>query len=330
MKNALDFIIIGAQKAGTTSLFEYLRRHPELSLPSGKEVPFFSHEPARARGWDDYMRNAFALADPNSKWGTATPQYMVGGLWDQLNPVPGGEPFDERTVPMRIRERAPDVRLIAILRDPVERAQSHHRMTRMNDLDKRQFSDAVDDLLRPEALEQARREPRETTGYVTWGEYGRILAAYFDIFRREQMLVLFTEELENAPEQLLRRIYEFLDVQVDLLPDNVGVRYRVGGSERRFSWLGTNSPLNPWTIQRAVARNSASRGLWHSLPEARRHQIARVFARGAYSMDLWNRRTQADPADANHATLEKLRAHYAEDTRLLTALLRMQPPWHMP
>jgi hypothetical protein len=50
VKETLDFIIIGAQKAGTTSLFEYLWQHPELSLPPGKEVPYFSHEVARARG----------------------------------------------------------------------------------------------------------------------------------------------------------------------------------------------------------------------------------------------------------------------------------------
>ncbi|MGA8939297.1 MAG: sulfotransferase, partial [Acidobacteriaceae bacterium] len=267
MKNTLDFIIIGAQKAGTTSLFEYLRLHPQISLPSGKEIPFFSHESVRARGWDEYMRNAFALADPSSMWGTATPQYMVGGLWDQLNPVPGGEAFDERTVPLRIRERVPSARLIALLRDPVERARSHHRMTLMNDLDKRPFAEAVDELLRPAALAQSRREPRETTGYVAWGEYGRILAGYFDVFPPEQILVLFTDELENAPAQLLRRIYEFLDVDGDVMPENIGVRYRVGGSERRLSWLGTYSSLNPWAIQRALARSSVSRRLWHSLPE---------------------------------------------------------------
>src|ERR1035438_1302883 len=86
MKETLDFVIVGAQKAGTTSLFEYLRRHPELSLPAGKEMPFFSDEDARGRGWDDYLRKAFAFAGPESKWGTATPQYMLGGLLDQPNP----------------------------------------------------------------------------------------------------------------------------------------------------------------------------------------------------------------------------------------------------
>ena len=199
MKNTLDFIIIGAQKAGTTTLFEYLRLHPELHLPPHKELPFFSNEAARARGWEDYISKAFTLADPHAKWGTATPHYMLGGLLEESNPQPGGEVYDELTVPLRIHGLLPAVRLIAILRDPAERARSQHRMAVMNQMDKRTFAQAIDELLQPDALEQARREPRETAGYIVWGEYGRILAGYFEVFPREQILVLFTEELKAIP-----------------------------------------------------------------------------------------------------------------------------------
>ena len=51
MPKGLDFIVIGAQKAGTTSLFEHLREHPKLYLPPGKERPFFSHDEVYAKGW---------------------------------------------------------------------------------------------------------------------------------------------------------------------------------------------------------------------------------------------------------------------------------------
>jgi len=121
-KDILDFIIIGAQKAGTTSLFEHLRRHPEISLPVGKEVPYFSHDRVYARGWTDYMRKLArhdAFADPGRKWGTVTPQYMLGGVYRSPGDVARGN-GDERTVPLRIKECLPSVRLIAILRDPVE------------------------------------------------------------------------------------------------------------------------------------------------------------------------------------------------------------------
>jgi sulfotransferase family protein len=326
MKETLDFIVIGAQKAGTTSLFEHLRQHPQLSLPAAKELPFFSHEAMRARGWQDYMRKAFAFADPDTRWGTATPQYMIGGLWEEPNPAAGREPYDERTVPLRIRERLPEARLIAILRDPAERAHSHHRMVYMNRLERRPFEQAIDQLLSPRALEEARREPRETTGYVAWGEYGRILAGYFEVFAPEQILVLFTSELESEPGALLARVYRFLEVDAGFAPRDAGRRYRVGGERRRLQWLGTHS-RNPWTAQRALAQNTAARSLWHALPERRRRQIDHAFSSFSYRLDLWNRRAPADSPACEEATLQRLRAHYADDGKRLTTLLGAPPPW---
>lgn len=327
MKSTLDFIVIGAQKAGTTSLFEYLRQHPELSLPATKEAPFFSHEPVYRRGFDDYLRKAFGIADANTRWGTVTPQYMVGGLWEQPNPGEDGRGFDERTVPLRIRELLPEVRLIAILRDPVQRARSHHRMAAMNKIEARTFERAVEDLLQPEALTDARREPREQAGYVVWGEYGRILAGYFEVFRSEQILVLFTDELERDAAGVLRRIYEFLGVQADFLPDNVGTRYREGGTDLRVPWIGTYTRLNPWALQRALARSSAAKRLWHALPGRRRRQFDRLFGGMSYRLDLWNRRTAAQAESADDASVLRLRAHYDADARLLTDLLGADPPW---
>jgi Sulfotransferase domain len=327
MKETLDFIIIGAQKAGTTSLFEHLRRHPELSLPDGKEVPFFSDEEVRRRGWGTYMRRAFAFADPSAKWGTATPQYMFGGLLDQPNPSVEGYRHDERTVPLRIREQLPDARLIAILRDPVERARSHHRMMSMEGLEQRPFDEAIRQLLRPEALDAARREPRETSGYVAWGEYGRILAGYFEVFSGEQMLVLFTDELDNVPEMLLRRVFEFLGVRDDFMPDDLGTKYRLGGAERRVSWLGNYSILNPLAFQRALTRSRAAKSLWHAMPESRRRQVDSVFGRLVYRLDLWNRRTDSETADPDSETLELLRTHFAKELELLARLIGKAPPW---
>jgi hypothetical protein len=158
-KDLLDFIVIGAQKAGTTSLFQYLRYHPEISLPAGKEVPYFSHDALYARGWAAYMRNLAryeAISDPMRKWGTVTPQYMVGGVLQATADVAIKNNYDERTVPLRIHERLPDVRMIAILRDPVERALSHHRMAVMIGRERRSFDDVVGELLRPNALDRAR------------------------------------------------------------------------------------------------------------------------------------------------------------------------------
>jgi hypothetical protein len=333
MKNTLDFIVIGAQKAGTTSLFEYLKRNPELSLPVDKEAPYFSHDKVYARGWEDYMTKTFALADPLRKWGTVTPQYMVGGVYDAATiQSPESSAYDERTVPLRIRERLPEVRLIAILRDPVERAFSHHRMAVMNGFDRRSFDEAIKDLLRPQTLERSRRNPQLSTGYVTWGEYGRILSGYFDVFPREQILVLFTDELACSPERFLRRVHEFLDVKSDFMPDNLGTRYRVGRTERRFSWLSPSEGSWPGphgTVKRALAHNPGTQAIWRSLPEPGRQRIKRGLARVLYRLDLWNQRQGATKDDPEPSTVARLGEHFAKDADELAALLVESPPWQM-
>ena len=156
------------------------------------------------------------------KWGTVTPQYMAGGILQSTHEIAARNGYDERTIPLRIRETLPDVRLIAILRDPVERARSHHRMRVAWGDERRSFAEAIDELLRPDALLRARMCPRHQTGYITWGEYGRILAGYLDVFHRQQILVVFTDELDRAPAQLLSRIQEFIGVKADFEPHNLG------------------------------------------------------------------------------------------------------------
>jgi hypothetical protein len=341
-KDILDFIVIGAQKAGTTSLFQYLRHHPEISLPAGKEVPFFSHDNVYTRGWSAYMgnlaRHAYeAGADPASKWGTVTPQYMLGGVYESSGDAASGNGYDERTVPLRMRERLPDIRLIAILRDPVERALSHHRMAVTVGRERRSFDDAIGELLRTEVLEAARRCPQENTGYITWGEYGRILAGYFEVFPREQILVVFTEELERTPAQLLSRIHEFIGVGADFEADNLGARYHVGSTAPGFSWtspsswMTPSSPLSPQGMQRALRRSSTARAAWHAIPQTRQRRLRRPYERIAQRVVLWNRHRSPNEVRANvqpsPETLARLRDHYAPDASQLAALLQTTPTW---
>lgn len=321
MKQELDFIVIGAQKAGTTSLFEYLRRHAEISMPAAKEVPYFSHNAHYGRDWGEYLRKAFPSADPRTRWGTVTPHYMVGGIYDATSRTP---PItsDERTVPLRIHERLPAARLIAIIRDPVERARSHHAMAVMNGWDSRSFSTAIDELLEAAALAQSRRFPAENTGYITWGEYGRILAGYLDVFPREQLLVLYTSALKNDPAGVMRTVFEFLDVDSEYVPDNLGTAYRPSGSRRRFRWLNLSA------AQKAAASSSAARRLWHALPERTRRRVDKQFDRLNYLTDLWNRRPgDTTPEAGDPRTIRALREHFEEDAHHLAEMFGDRPPW---
>ncbi len=348
-KDILDFIVIGAPKAGTTSLFEYLRHHPEVSLPSGKEEQFFSHDAVYARGWtaymDDLTRHRFerAAANPARKWGTVTPQYMVGGVFKSTAQDAVKHGYDERTVPLRMRERLPDVRLIACLRDPVERALSHHRMAVMLGRERQSFDEAIDELLRADVLERARRDPEErkdNRGYVAWSEYGRILGGYFDVFPAEQMLVVFTSELASAPVALLSRVEEFIGVQADFEPENLDKRFRIGKIQRGFSWsspsswLSPSSPVSPQGVRRALARNSSARALWHAIPPAPRRRIARPYERLTVRAVRWNRRHPPNEVKANAKpsleTIGRLREHFRDDADRLVALIGDAPPWQTP
>lgn len=327
MKRELDFIVIGAQKAGTTALFEYLRRHPRLALPAGKERPYFSHDGNYARPWDEYLHKAFTFADPAHRWGTVTTHYMVGGLYEaSAESIARGLAGDVRTVPQRIHERLPDVRLIAILRDPVERAFSHHRMMVMTGFEHRPFPQAIGELLEPDALAQARARPAETSGYVVWGEYGRILGGYLDVFGPEQLLVTFSDDLLRSPGDALARIHSFIGVDY-IAPENLGESYRVGASRKR--WQG----LSLYELQAMLARTSSARLLWHALPERPRRRVDQLFTHASYRVELWNRRHgehTGDTTPADDLALRRLREHFQGDCARLNALIGQVPPWSSP
>jgi len=334
-KDILDFIIIGAQKAGTTSLFRYLRQHPEVAFPQSKEAPFFCVDDAYARGFASYMKNItreLEVPDPARKWGTSTPHYMAGGVYQSTAEGAVENGYDERTVPSRIHQSLPNVRLVAILRDPVERALSGHREAVMKGQDRRTFDDAIGELLQPDALASARMRPQHMgTGYVVWGEYGRILAGYFDVFPREQLLVVFTDELEREPARLLRRIQEFIGVKADFAPGDLGEKYNSGVAARPFSWTSPStwmspySPVSPQGVQLALRHNSTVRAVWDRVPETGQRRLRRRYQRVARRAVLRNQRNSGDRVDP--ATLALLREHYAQDSAELAALLGVTPPW---
>lgn len=198
MKNSqrLDFCVIGAQKSGTTSLHYYLREHPQLRLPDSKEAPFFSDSDEFSKGFSWYFEEFFGdLVDNSALLGTVSPTYMS---------YPASV--------SRMHDTFPDIKLIAILRNPIERAESHYKMRVRAHGETRTFEEVVQQQL--ECLDQNKRLfPSETDSYVFFGEYGRILTAYLKFFRQEQFLILYADELKNSPQSTLKKIYRFLSVK---------------------------------------------------------------------------------------------------------------------
>ena len=209
-----EVIVLGAQKAGTTSLFGYLEQHPDLYPSVKKEVHYFDGGLSRskqnyARG-PRWYRAHFPLAlqlGARQKAFEASPLYL-------FNPL----------VPARIHAQIPDARLIAVLRNPTDRAISHYFHAHGRGQDPL----PIDEAMRAEEERMAdvlRRQDylSETfmrQSYKARGRYHEQLARYLALFPREQLLVLNSDDLLREPAPTMRGVFAFAGVDPDVpVPD---------------------------------------------------------------------------------------------------------------
>ena len=182
-KRALpNFLIIGAMKAGTSSLFEYLQQHPQLIPAFRKEIHFFDENEKYNRGLPWY-RSHFPLHRKLPKGGMtyeATPRYLY-----------------HPEMAKRIYENLPEVKLIALLRNPTDRAISHY------------FHDLRYDGMEPQPMGQFLREKK---GYKRRGLYRKQLTRYLNYFPPDQLLVLNSDSFFQHPDLAVKRIFNFLGV----------------------------------------------------------------------------------------------------------------------
>jgi hypothetical protein len=202
-----DFVILGGQRCGTSSLYKYLGRHPEIAPSLRKEIEYFTidygkgedwyraHFPLRARRW---LHRALGRSLLSFE---ATPDYL----------------FDPRA-PKRLASLLPDAKLIVVLREPVARAFSHyHHMARLG-LEDLTFPEAI--AVEPQRLAGqiaemkrdplARVVPFRRFSYAARGLYAEQLRRWFEEFPREQFLILDSAELFADPRNALRRILSFV------------------------------------------------------------------------------------------------------------------------
>jgi hypothetical protein len=193
-----DFLVLGAQKAGTTALYAYLRWHPSITGPSWKEVSFFDRHWWRGEGW---YRGQFPLRSGGQIVGEASPSYLFHPL-----------------APERARTLVPDARLIALVRNPVDRAYSQYQHAVALGREPLSFEEALaaeDERTRGE-VDRLVADPRAFSGawwdhtYVARGRYAEQLERWLRVFPREQLLVVVTEELGAAPGETYAASLGFL------------------------------------------------------------------------------------------------------------------------
>jgi hypothetical protein len=196
-----SFLMPGAPKCGSSSLFDALLLHPRIRRGPFKEPASMIRYP----GSELRLRMNFPIARPLSPWvcGDASMEYWF-----------------HPDVPARAAEMMPNAKLIFIFREPVARAWSEYRMFRKSGDDTSDFTETVSNAIRwlsdPSAVELCRSALRQWNNplrYVRCGMYADLLRDWWRHFPRDQSLVLFLEELTESPQDHLARIWRHLGVE---------------------------------------------------------------------------------------------------------------------
>lgn len=179
-----NFLVIGAARSGTTSLFQYLDPHPQIYMSQVKELNFFSNERFWNKGFGWYESRFARAPAATEAIGEASTSYTKA-------------PFTEDVV-QRIYDYRPDMKLIYIVRDPVARYISHYMKRVQTGLEKRTFSQTLINL---------EKEP------CAWqGRYAYQISQYLRLFPEDQLLIRSMDDIRNRPDAVVRDIYRFLGV----------------------------------------------------------------------------------------------------------------------
>ena len=292
-----NFLIIGAAKSGTTALYNYLGQHPRVYVTRKKEPKFFALEGKRLdfRGPGDLEANRFSVTgieayralfrgvSNETAIGEASPLYLYSA-----------------DAPTRIKRYVPTVKMIAVLRDPAERAYSQYLHL------VRDGREPIDDFARALQAEESRIRDNWAFGwhYKRVGFYHDQLERYFDTFGRGQVKVYLYEDLETDPVGMLKDVFRFLDIADDFVPD-MSVRPNVAGIPRNRSLHTLHALLvKPHPIKTALKP---------LFPEALRRRTVKRLLDGIRSRNLVK---PPFPAEVRRHLIET----YREDILKLQAL----------
>ena len=271
-----NFLVVGAAKSGTTSLYRYLRDHPQVFMAESKELKFFSSKTRWRLGPGWYARQFEAAGDAVAV-GEASPSYT-------RHPLHQG-------VPERVARVIPDARLVYLVRHPVERMRSHYLHRLLQGKEWAPLDDAV--LADPSYLDTSR--------------YAMQIERYLEWFAPEQLLVVTAEALRRDRLETLERICGFLGVDTGWRPPELGREYNRTGELRPqvlaprpvvlAARVAVRLGLPPRTARRLSYRPSRavvvpgqidfSEPVRRRLEEALREDVARLHAHLGPGFDGW-------------------------------------------
>lgn len=290
-----DFLIIGAAKAGTTTLYDILRQHPQVYLPAAKEPAFFSDDDSYDKGLDWYRRTYFDKTGAAVAVGEATSMYLAWGS----KVVPRLEDAYGRNLP----------RIIAIFRDPVALTHSYywHSVREGREMLPFRAALAAEEMRSIQHGAALRRQGRMFYAYRRIAMYATHLQPYLERFPAGRRLFLLTDDLKDFPSLVLKlESFLELDHASDLKPvvSNTAAMPRNRGLQRwlrgRSKWKDAITPFVPFSV----------RHRWKSR-----------------ALDANLKPFQSPPIDPDLA--HDIRRHYAGEMRQLEAIIgRDLTPWY--
>ena len=271
-----NFLIIGAMKAGTTSLYSYVRAHPQVFMPETKELDYFIDSLNWTKGQAWYERH-FAGAGDALAVGEASPHY-ASGQWAEVASA-------------HIADVVPDARLVYVLRHPLERMVSHHRHA----VAEWGWNGSLDELL----LDPARR-----VELVGTSKYAKQIDRYLERFDRAQLCVITAEDLHERRLPTLRCVYAHLGVDPDFVPDEVEAEANKGADHRRQG-----------SAVRALRDRRAYRAVRRALPSGVRNLAWRAVTRPPLDVEpsTLSPAMRAAVLAELRPDLERLRVHLGAD-----------------
>ena len=204
------FILLGANKGGTTSLWKYLDQHPDVYMSRVKEPMYFTSIPEQSKGGANDRWRANAVRT----WPEYVKLFEPGRAFSARGEASTGYLRNEQA-PARIHDELPNVQLAAILRNPFDRALSHYKMYQRLDMEALTFSEAIEaELNQPRNVSMHDRRI-----YLRMGFYGGSITRYLEYFSQDQLKIYLYEDLETKPMDLMADLYQHVGVDPTFVCD---------------------------------------------------------------------------------------------------------------
>lgn len=272
LSNQPNFLCVGAEKSGTTYLYHLLMQHRDIFIPKNKELYFFADDKWYEKGFKKYLKN-FSQVNNEKRIGDITPVNM-------------SKLFCAKRI---FQHLGSDLKIIFLLRDPIYRAYSGYRMK----YEKRKISISFEDIVNNEI----KNNPINYNSIIGKGVYIDQINNFLNLYPREQMKIVKFEEFVKYPEETIKEICRFLEVN-----DNIQINTEMPKNEKhqtRVNLFGKIFYMIPLTIRRRF------RKVYYLINKEKRNRI------------LFSQKKINDDAKLNDETIAILKDYYKPYSVLL-------------